>query len=103
VLAVRELADWLTTLPAATPGERRLLLGWNDASAWPIEAPGAPSAPTLVLSGPEGGFRPDEESSARLRGFVAVNLGPRVLRADTAPLAALAMLGAIALPCGASR
>jgi 16S rRNA (uracil1498-N3)-methyltransferase len=33
---------------------------------------------------------PEEEAAARAAGFVAVSLGPRVLRADTAPLAALA-------------
>jgi 16S rRNA (uracil1498-N3)-methyltransferase len=45
-----------------------------------------------LLSGPEGGFAPGEESEALRRGWQAVNLGPRVLRAETAPLAALALL-----------
>jgi 16S rRNA (uracil1498-N3)-methyltransferase len=46
-----------------------------------------------VLSGPEGGLAPGEESAALARGFMPVSLGPRVLRADTAPLALLAWLG----------
>jgi 16S rRNA (uracil1498-N3)-methyltransferase len=48
--------------------------------------------PVLLLSGPEGGLSPAEESLARTAGFQAVTLGPRVLRAETAALAALASL-----------
>jgi len=47
----------------------------------------------LVLSGPEGGLSPAEEAAARAAGFRPVTLGPRVLRADTAPLALLAWWG----------
>jgi len=46
----------------------------------------------IVLSGPEGGFTAAEEALARAAGFVAHTLGARVLRADTAPLAALAWI-----------
>jgi 16S rRNA (uracil1498-N3)-methyltransferase len=45
-----------------------------------------------TLSGPEGGFTAAEEAAALAAGFVATGLGPRVLRAETAPLAALAWL-----------
>lgn len=45
-----------------------------------------------VLSGPEGGLSPAEEESALAAGFAPLNLGPRVLRAETAPLAALVRL-----------
>ncbi len=48
--------------------------------------------PVLVLSGPEGGLSPAEEGLALQAGFVPVTLGPRVLRAETAPLAVLAAL-----------
>lgn len=51
-----------------------------------------PLADVLVLSGPEGGFTPAEDEAALAAGFTAVSLGPRILRADTAPLAALAWL-----------
>jgi 16S rRNA (uracil1498-N3)-methyltransferase len=44
------------------------------------------------LSGPEGGLSPEEEAAALAAGFVGVTLGPRVLRAETAPLAALSLL-----------
>jgi len=46
-------------------------------------------APVLFLSGPEGGLSPQEDAAARAAGFLPVTLGPRVLRAETAALAAL--------------
>jgi 16S rRNA (uracil1498-N3)-methyltransferase len=49
-----------------------------------------------LLSGPEGGFSADEMALATARGFQAATLGERVLRADTAPLAALAVVAALA-------
>ncbi|EYC49889.1 16S rRNA methyltransferase [Hylemonella gracilis str. Niagara R] len=48
--------------------------------------------PVLLLSGPEGGLSPAEEKAALATGFHALSLGPRTLRAETAPLAALAAL-----------
>jgi 16S rRNA (uracil1498-N3)-methyltransferase len=48
--------------------------------------------PVVFLSGPEGGLSAAEESAAIACGFAPVTLGPRVLRAETAPLAALAAL-----------
>lgn len=91
VLEPVTLESWLAALPAAPPdGEHRLLLGWRDASPWPGAAPGARAV--QVLSGPEGGLNDAEEDLARTRGFRSTTLGPRVLRADTAPLALLAAL-----------
>lgn len=46
----------------------------------------------LALSGPEGGLEPREEEAAAAAGFARVSLGSRVLRADTAPIAALSLL-----------
>ena len=51
-----------------------------------------PREPAWVFSGPEGGFSPTEEAAARAAGALAASLGPRVLRADTAPLAILALM-----------
>lgn len=45
-----------------------------------------------LLSGPEGGLAPGEEDAAAARDWTPLQLGPRVLRAETAPLAALAVL-----------
>ncbi len=50
------------------------------------------SAPWAVLIGPEGGFSPAERAAARaLPGSLPVSLGPRILRADTAAIAALTL------------
>lgn len=87
---VRNLADWLAS-PAANDAARpRWLLSLADgsASAGSLLSQGA----VTVLSGPEGGLSPAEEQAARRAGFKPLGLGPRVLRADTAPLAVLAHL-----------
>ena len=58
--------------------------------------PAGVSARSLVLLiGPEGGFSPVEAALARAAGYRPVTLGPRVLRTETAALAALAALRAI--------
>ncbi|MES2960587.1 MAG: 16S rRNA (uracil(1498)-N(3))-methyltransferase [Pseudomonadota bacterium] len=88
---VRPLAAWLASLAQPSLTETRLLLGWRDASPWPL-ATSRLSAALTLLSGPEGGLADGEEALARSRGFVVATLGPRVLRADTAPLAALATI-----------
>jgi 16S rRNA (uracil1498-N3)-methyltransferase len=50
-------------------------------------------APLGVLIGPEGGFSPEEQSLLRSKSFItALSLGPRILRADTAAVAALALV-----------
>ena len=85
------LAAWLAGIGTAADGESRLLLGWRDAQPWPVAAARLVSALTL-LSGPEGGLSDGEQDLAYLNGFVVASLGARVLRADTAPLAALAAI-----------
>jgi len=77
---------------------RRLLFCDEGGDVPPaLEALNGASGPWAVLIGPEGGF--DEAERARLRGgpFVtAAGLGPRILRADTAAIAALALWQAAA-------
>ena len=46
----------------------------------------------LMLIGPEGGFAPEEAESAKRCGGISVTLGPRILRAETAAVAALAIV-----------
>lgn len=69
-----------------------------------ILAPGAatrlaelpkPAGPVTLLIGPEGGFEDGEIDAAKSAGFQAVSLGPRVLRTETAGLAALAAMMAL--------
>jgi 16S rRNA (uracil1498-N3)-methyltransferase len=52
----------------------------------------AGSSECAVLSGPEGGLEPREEEAALEAGFAPVSLGPRILRAETAAIAALSLL-----------
>jgi len=85
---VRSVNEWLAHLPTNDSGAR-WLLSLRDAQ--PLPALAAPDA-LVCLSGPEGGLTDAEENAARAAGFVPVSLGPRVLRADTAPLALLSHL-----------
>jgi 16S rRNA (uracil1498-N3)-methyltransferase len=81
--------DWLAVVPAES---LRLVLSLaDDAAPWARFTLGP--GPVVALSGPEGGLTPQEERAARAAGFRPVSLGPRVLRADTAPLALLAAVG----------
>jgi 16S rRNA (uracil1498-N3)-methyltransferase len=93
--AVAALPAWLRDLPSRD-GSARWLLDPGEASPLASLLPALGSADVVLLSGPEGGLSPAERALAVYAGFVAVSLGPRVLRADTAPLAALACLGALA-------
>jgi 16S rRNA (uracil1498-N3)-methyltransferase len=70
--------------------DRRLFAALERSEASPI----APvSGPKALLVGPEGGFSPVELEALRAHPFVtAVSMGPRVLRADTACIAGLALL-----------
>jgi len=94
IAPVRSLPDWLADL-AMPPAGLRVLMSLHGARPLAELTRGAGGA-VVSLSGPEGGFADAEERLARERGFVPVSLGPRVLRADTAPLALLAHLALIA-------
>jgi 16S rRNA (uracil1498-N3)-methyltransferase len=48
-----------------------------------------------LLAGPEGGYSPAEVAAALSRDFMAARLGPRILRTETAALAALAAIQAL--------
>ena len=84
------LAQWLKTLPTATDDSQRLLLSLREGSV-ALHAK-TPTQEAVFLSGPEGGLGPAEEDLALAQGFAPVSLGPRVLRAETAALAALTTL-----------
>lgn len=89
---VRGLREWLVAARALDV-MRRLLSLRDDATPWAAVPLPAEGGALIVLSGPEGGLAPGEEDAARAAGFAPVSLGPRVLRADTAPLVVLAHLG----------
>ena len=90
VHAPLEFAPWCAAIGLAAPAVRLMLS--LDAQARPLAAISASGAQVLLLSGPEGGLTVQEQRAALEQGFVAATLGPRVLRAETAPLAALAAL-----------
>ena len=76
------------------PGERLLVFCDEDADVKdPVAAlTAAGPQPAAVLIGPEGGFADEERAAIRaLPGSRAISLGPRILRADTAALAAVAL------------
>jgi 16S rRNA (uracil1498-N3)-methyltransferase len=60
----------------------------------PGAAPGIPIVAAEIAIGPEGGFAPDELEAFRVAGFSQVGLGPRILRAETAAIAAVVWLQA---------
>lgn len=93
VLPVRSLNDWLGALPNADAGEARSVLSFAPgARAASALAAAGPQQRFTVLSGPEGGLSAAEEEAALRSGFAPLTLGPRVLRAETAALAALVAL-----------
>ena len=89
---VMTLTTWLQSLASQT-GSTRLLLSLRHGTL-PLQQRLAGAAPQAVtfLSGPEGGLGAQEELAAAQAGFAPVTLGPRVLRAETAALAALTAL-----------
>ncbi len=86
VEAVVGLTAWLARAPQV---DHRWLLSLRGSQSM---RPSSVQSSAVVLSGPEGGLTNAEEEAALAGGFKPVCLGPRVLRAETAPLAALAAL-----------
>lgn len=84
------LQDW--------PAERRLLVcaergDTNGSGAKPLLQVAAEAGPVALLIGPEGGFAPEElQQLATFSQALPVSLGPTILRAETAAIAALAIL-----------
>ena len=69
----------------------------STASRSPSPMGGGSPAPWAILIGPEGGFSPEERERLRSLPFTtAVSLGPRILRADTAAIAAMTLWQAAA-------
>ena len=108
VLQPLALRAWLAGLAAPEAGACRWQLSLAPgapplAAALALQRAGAGAATgagagahITLLSGPEGGLAAAEIALAEAAGFCPVSLGQRVLRADTAPLAALAIIGSLA-------
>ncbi|HSO08007.1 MAG TPA: 16S rRNA (uracil(1498)-N(3))-methyltransferase [Pelomicrobium sp.] len=91
VAPVRTLAQWLDVLDAA-PDRGGLRLTLSPHAGVPMAALGNGLAAASLLVGPEGGLSEREVAMAAAAGFRAARLGPRVLRTETAALAALAAM-----------
>jgi 16S rRNA (uracil1498-N3)-methyltransferase len=90
VPVVDEPQPLATLLATPWPGLR--VLPWEDERSVRLRDLPATAEAVVALTGPEGGFTAAEVAQAREHGFVTVTLGPRVLRAETAAVAAAALL-----------
>ena len=95
---VTALSSYREALQRAASAELRLLPYENEHSLSLRAALGGCEFHTAaILTGPEGGFEPEEVTLAQEYGFQSCTLGPRILRCETAPLCALS---AILFACG---
>jgi 16S rRNA (uracil1498-N3)-methyltransferase len=85
------LAQWLEAVSSSN-AHKVVLSFAESAQAFSREGSFANKKEWICLSGPEGGLEAREEEAAIDAGFAPLSLGPRVLRAETAPLALLAAL-----------
>lgn len=85
VSAASSLLEALGKLPA---GARVVLDPAAERGAWPS------NDDLTLISGPEGGFAREEHDALAAAGFLSLGLGPRVLRAETAPVIAVALVRA---------
>ncbi len=90
------LKDLIETWPTGEPDRRIVFCDEGEEGADPLTIlTGLERTPFAVLIGPEGGFSAEERDLLRGKPFVtALPLGPRILRADTAAVAALALVQA---------
>ena len=88
VAPVLDLPQYLASVQAQNA--TRLILSPEGTTF--LRALGKPDKPVIVMIGPEGGWEENELQAARAAGFQALQLGPRVLRTETAGLAMLAAL-----------
>jgi len=90
VLPLTEFTDWLGSEVKREPPRLGLLL--SPGASTTLRELSQPSIAVTLLAGPEGGLSPAEERAAEAAGYLPVRLGPRILRTETAALAALAAL-----------
>jgi 16S rRNA (uracil1498-N3)-methyltransferase len=77
---------------ASAPLKGMLVERSNGPSLSAIPLPSDRQRPIVLLIGPEGGWAPEEQRLAQEQGFLPLALGPRILRAETAAIAALSIL-----------
>ena len=89
--APQSLADWLRSSDAPAADATRLVLSLREGNQ-PLRTAAGDAQAVWVLHGPEGGLTAQEEDWALERGWKPASLGRRVLRAETASVAALSLL-----------
>ena len=85
VESAQHLTNWVSSIQA----DLKLVL--DPRAAQPLSSFAAPTSVALLI-GPEGGLSDQEVAQAAAAGFLPIALGPRVLRTETAPIAALSLL-----------
>jgi 16S rRNA (uracil1498-N3)-methyltransferase len=88
--ALCRFEDWIA---APTSAGLRVFLAPDATTS--LSALRRPEGPIELLVGPEGGLSREESDAALVAGFRAIRLGPRILRTETAPLAALSAMNAL--------
>ncbi|HEX2333651.1 MAG TPA: 16S rRNA (uracil(1498)-N(3))-methyltransferase, partial [Burkholderiales bacterium] len=85
----------LIALPDYRPSGRATKILLSPLSKAPISKTALNGEQFILAAGPEAGFTAEEEAALVSAGFVPASLGPRVLRTETAAVAALAALNAL--------
>lgn len=87
---IRPLEDFNAVLATSDTFDKKVLF-WEETNH-KFSLPSGAIKHILLVIGPEGGFDPDEVSQAKEYGFLTAGLGPRILRAQTATLAAATLV-----------
>ena len=93
---IQSIADYLhKASDVNVNGALKLLFGTGDHPSLAKAIAPLPAQDVILLIGPEGGFTPEEIGLAIKAGFLAVSLGKRILRTETAGIAAISTIHAI--------
>ena len=96
LMQIDEVSDF-DKVVGLSAGHDASIFFWEEETSVPLTTEMVPlraGGPTsvLVVIGPEGGFTPEEARAAKAAGFAVAGLGPRVMRAETAAIAACAIV-----------
>lgn len=88
ILEIEDFTDWL----ARTRHDKAPRLVLDPEAGTRLSRLAPPEGPVYLIAGPEGGLDPRERDAALAAGCVPISLGPRILRTETAAVAALAAM-----------
>lgn len=88
ILETQDFTDWL----ALNRQAETLRFMLDPQSSTRLRDMPAPDKPVYLIAGPEGGLDPRERDAALAAGCIPLSLGPRILRTETAAIAALAAM-----------